>query len=197
MSSYKTNVRNYTDNELLNKVSSLPNFFGFPEDYWILGVQSNEDEFNVFDDKFYLFKGTDFIMVLTGTTNAGLTGLKGYENYNSNGCAIIQTGLWYYDMWKPGLHRGKMKALVQNGDVHYYRDWNKNQKAEEMGKMYVGNIGINFHTVIYGKYSGFIRRIIGGWSTGCQVANNVSEYYRALNIIGNQKTVTYCLIKEF
>ncbi len=48
-------VKNYTDSQLLNKVKSLPSFKQFPNDFWILGVQSQEDTFNVFDDTFYIF----------------------------------------------------------------------------------------------------------------------------------------------
>ena len=106
-------MKNYTDKQLLDKVKSLPSFKQIPKDYWILGVQSNEDKFNEFDDKFYLFNGEKFVMVTTGTTNAGLTGLKNYNTYNPEGCAVIKTNEWYYSLWSTGLHRGKMRALRQ------------------------------------------------------------------------------------
>jgi hypothetical protein len=189
-------MKKYTDEELLNKVKSLPSFRGIPDDFWILGIQSKEDKFNEFDDKFYLFKGVKCVMVLSGTTNAGLTGLKHYDTYNPEGCAVIKTNEWYYKLWTPGLHKGKMKALKQLSPIKYYRDWNKNEKAEEIGKIREGIIGINFHTASY-QPGNIITRLIGGWSTGCQVANNTSDYYNVLNFIGNQKEVSYCLIKEF
>lgn len=189
-------MKNYTDEQLLNRVKELKSFIRIPNDYWILGVQSKEDKFNEFDDKFYLFKGEKFIMVTTGTTNAGLTGLKNYETYNSEGCAVIKTDEWYYTLWRPGLHNGKMRALKQYSAIKYYRDWNKNDKAEEIGKMREGIIGINFHTASYQPYN-VITRLIGGWSTGCQVANNTADYYKILDYIGNQDVVSYCLIKEF
>ena len=189
-------MKNYTDEQLLNRVKGLKSFIRIPNDYWILGVQSKEDKFNEFDDKFYLFKGEKFIMVTTGTTNAGLTGLKNYETYNSEGCAVIKTDEWYYTLWRPGLHKGKMRALKQYSAIKYYRDWNKNDKAEEIGKMREGIIGINFHTASYQPYN-VITRLIGGWSTGCQVANNTADYYEILDYIGNQDVVSYCLIKEF
>lgn len=192
-----SNVKNYTDEELLNKARVTPNFKGFPAGYWILGVQSNEDEFNKFDDKFYLFKGTIFIMVTGGTTNAGLAGLSGYKRYNDMGCAVIKTDEWYHGLWRPGKHRGKMKALRQVRRIKYFRDYNMNKNAEQIGPTYSGLIGINFHTVSYQKKAGFIRNIIGGWSVGCQVVNDVEEYYKILKFIGTQKDVTYCLIKEF
>lgn len=192
-----SNVQGYTDLQLINRVKSLPSFKKIPRDYWVLGVQSQEDEFNVFDDKFYLFKGHKFILVTNGTTNAGLSGLKGYAKYNKKGCAVIKTDQWYYDLWKFGYHKGRMAALKQRKPILYYRDWNKNQKAEQIGKVYEGIIGINFHTVTYGAVQGFWRRLIGGWSVGCQVANIVRTYYKILQLTKDQKTVSYCLIDEF
>lgn len=189
-------MKNYTDEQLLNRVKGLKSFIRIPNDYWILGVQSKDDKFNEFDDKFYLFKGEKFIIVTTGTTNAGLTGLKHYDTYNPNGCAVIKTDEWYYKLWKPGLHKGKMRALKQYSSIKYYRDWNKNDKAEEIGNINEGVIGINFHTASYQPYN-VITRLIGGWSTGCQVANNTADYYKILDYIGNQDVVSYCLIKEF
>jgi len=57
-------VKNYTDEQLLSRVKSLPNFKSIPTDYWILGVRSNEDTPDAFDDKFYIYKGEQFITVL-------------------------------------------------------------------------------------------------------------------------------------
>lgn len=192
-----TTVKKYRAWELLKRVKELDSFVGIPKGYWILGVQSNEDVFNRFDDKFYLFKGRKFIMVLSGTTNAGSTGIKHYERYSNKGVLVVKTDEWYYDLWKPGYHRGKMAALRQHKPIKYYRDWNKNTRIEEIGELREGMRGINFHTVIYGKYTNFIRKWIGGWSVGCQVANNVARYYKLLKYVWNQPTVSYCLIKEF
>lgn len=192
-----TKVRGYKTQELLDKVKSLPSFSCLPKGYWILGVQSKEDTFNHFDDKFYLFKGEKFISVSTGTTNAGTTGLMNYSRYNKNGVLIVKTDEWYYDLWKYGLHRGRMPALRQVRPIKYFRDWNKNQKAEEIGEIKEGIKGINFHTVTYQKNLSLIKRLIGGWSVGCQVINNVGKYYKVLDRVKHQEAVTYCLIKEF
>ena len=192
-----TKVRNYKAKELLDRVKELPSFKGIPEDYWILGVQSNEDTYNHFDDKFYMFKGELFVMVVTGTTNAGTTGLKNYERYNKNGVLVVKTDEWYYGLWQYGLHRGKMPALRQIRPIKYFRDWNKNTKAEEIGEVKEGLCGVNFHTVLYQKTLSFVRRFIGGWSVGCQVVNNVGRYYKMLDRVKYQEDVTYCLIKEF
>jgi hypothetical protein len=192
-----SNVRSYTDKQLLDKVSKISGFMGFPNDYWLLGVQSDEDAFNEFDDKFYLFKGTQFIMVTSGTTNAGETGLLNYTRYNSKGVAVIKTNEWYYDLWSYGLHKGKMQALRQVNPVKHYRDSNKNKKVEEYGQFYNSIIYANFHTASYSQRIGFIRKLIGGWSVACQVVNNATDYYKIINYTKEQHRVSYCLIKEF
>lgn len=190
-------VRAYKAYELLNRVRKLDSFKKLPKDYWILGVQSNEDTFNEFDDKFYLFKGDRFIMVTPGTTNAGTTGLLNYDLYNKRGCLIVKTNEWYYGLWKFGYHKGRMPALKQIEPIKYYRDWNKNKRAEEYGKLYEGLRGVNFHTALYQKILSFTRKWIGGWSVGCQVVNNLSKYYKILDLVKKQDSVSYCLIKEF
>ena len=192
----KSNVKSYTDKQLLDMARSLPSFKGFPNNYWLLGVQSEEDKFNSFDDKFYLFKGEKFVLVTSGTTNAGKAAMFGYERYNKKGVAVIKTNEWYYDLWESGLHRGKMKALRQISPIKYYRDSNKNTKIEEMGKLYEGIIYCNFHTNSYNRFTKIIRWVIGGWSACCQVCNNPLKYYNILMLTKKQK-VSYCLIKEF
>jgi hypothetical protein len=192
-----TKVKNYTTEQLLERVEELKSFEGLPKDYWILGVQSEEDTYNEFDDKFYLFYNDIFVYVVTGTTNAGTTGLLHYDRYINKGVAVIKTDEWYYDLWTYGLHHNKMPSLKQVNEIKYFRDWNKNVKIEEIGEIYEGKMGINFHTVTYQGRISFIKKFIGGWSTGCQVVNNVKKYYKFLDKVKFQDYVTYCLIKEF
>lgn len=192
-----SNVRAYTDKELLDRVKSLPSFTSIPEDYWILGVRSNEDAYNEFDDKFYLFRGEDFIMVAEGTTNPGATALENYSKYNKNGAFVVVPNRWYYDLWKFGYHNGRMAALKQHKPILGYRDGDKDQRIDETGKVYEGMFGINFHTVSYDKRVGFVQKLIGGWSAGCQVVNDVTKYYKILNRCRNQATVSFCLLTEF
>ncbi len=192
-----TQVKNYTDKQLLDKAKCLPSFKGFPKGYWILGIQSNEDKFNTFDDKFYLFKGETFILVTTGTTNAGKSAMFGYERYNKLGVAVIKTNEWTYDLWQNiRLHRGKMEALIQINPIKHFRDNNKNTKIEEIGKPHYDIIYCNFHTNNYDRLTKIKRWIIGGWSACCQVCNDPFKYYRILELVGKQK-VSYCLLKEF
>lgn len=196
-------VKKYTDSQLLNRVESLPSFKGFPDGYWILGAQSQEDTFNVFDDKFYIFHSSGktkaqqkFIMVTSGTTNAGKDAMMNYEKYNTKGFAVTKTNEWYYGVWKYGLHRGKMPALKQIRPFLISRDGDKDQKVEETQSLPV-ICGINFHANTYDLTRTEIKELIGGWSAGCQVVNDIPKYNQIIELIKKQKDVTYCLIKEF
>lgn len=202
------NVKNYTDKELLNRAKSLPSFRGFPRGYYIIGVQSLEDAFNTFDDKFYLYynEGSEFtndvnlqkfIKVTTGTTNAGANGLLRYDSYNKEGVAVVKTNEVYYYVWRYGLHRGKMPALRQVRPFLISRDGDKDTKVEE-GRSLPAIVGINFHANNYNLASKEVKEIIGGWSLGCQVCNNIPEYNLFIDTIKAKKLdVTYILLKEF
>ena len=201
-------VKKYTDKQLLDRVKALDSFKGYPGGRWILGVRSSEDLPNKFDDKFYIYEGTKFIDVLTGTTNPGLTILKGgFERYNKLGGAVVKANEWYYNLWIYGLHRGRMPALKQLGaPILVYRDGNKNNKAEEIGKPIKGWYGINFHTNTYdfsAKNLKIKKSDINNWSAGCQVPNDRAKYVEQMNFFrealkrGAQKYVTYVLVNEF
>lgn len=190
-------VRSYTDRELLDRCSELNSFEGFPNNYWFLFVRSNEDNPDVFDDKVYMFHNENFISVTSCTTNAGLKGLLNYQRYNPKGTFVAKSDIWNYNLWEYGLHRGKMPALRQKNKIFGYRDSNRNNKAEEIGNIVSGYYGINFHTVDYSLRPSFWRRLIGGWSVGCFVLNQVSDYLYFLKKVKYQKSISMCLIKEF
>ena len=204
----KTNIRNYTDSEILKRVKSLPSYKKLPTGRWIVGVRSSEDEPNTYDDKFYEFEGKKFIRVLSGTTNSGSTILKGgFKKFNRLGSAVLKSDEWYYNFWAWGFHRGRMTALLQVGSkAKIYRDGNLNDKTEEIGKIYEGYYGINYHTNTYDfSFNNLkvVRWLVGSWSAGCQVINERQEYLKQLNwyrnayIKGTQNFVTYVLLKEF
>lgn len=194
-----TNVRAYNDKQLLDRVKSLPSFKKIPEGYWILGVRSNEDAPNKYDDKFYIFKGEVFHSVLTGTTNPGTPILEGgYLKYNSVGAAIVKSDEWYYDVWTYGLHMKKMPALRQVGTFIVFRDGDRDQKSEEIGVPIKGSgYGINFHAATWDDNFQGIQENIGNWSAGCQVCNNKQKHLATVKMMKEQKRVTYVLIKEF
>jgi hypothetical protein len=191
-------VKNYTAEQLLIRVKSLQNYKALPTNYWLLGVRSEEDTEDVYDDKFYLFYGQKFVSVMSGTTNPGGSVLRGgFLKYNKAGAFILRSDMWHYDMWKPGLHKKTLRALVQNTKVIGFRDGNKNGKSEEIGSVVSGFFGINFHLNSSDFWSKALRWIIGGWSAGCQVTNVPEKYREVIELTKNQKTVSYCLLKEF
>jgi hypothetical protein len=190
-------VRPYTDKELLEKVKSLSSFKSIPSGYWLLGVRSLDDLPNRFDDKIYLFKNEDFVLVTSATTNAGTPTLRQFEKINKDGAAVLKANEWYYNVWKYGKHNGKVEALLQLGNkVKVYRDTDKDDKSEEQGKLQEGYFGINFHPNTY-DLSRPTSNIVGWWSAGCQVVNNVTKYKTIIRLVKPQKYVTYCLINEF
>lgn len=191
-----TNVKKYTDRQLLNKIQSLESFSGFPNKDFLIGVRSSENAFNKYDDKFYHFnKELKCVNVLTGTTNSGSYGFKNYFKWNKKGVGQIKADECYYNVWKPGLHKKKMKALRQVGGFKIIRktspkDPNKNWNWEY-------NKGFNFHTNTYTIHQKRINWFINGWSVGCQVVNDAKDYYYTLDQLNNQDSVTYILLNEF
>lgn len=201
-------VKKYTDKQLLDKVKTIEGYTSIPTGRWILGVRSNEDMPNYFDDKFYEFEGEKFIQVLTGTTNPGWSILKGgYKRFSDVGAAIVNSDKWYYNVWKYGLHRGKMPALIQTGaKIEVYRDGDNDQFSEELGTPRAGWFGINYHTNTYDFRQGSLKltkSTIDEWSAGCQVINEREKYmlqmkwYEEASKSKRQEFISYCLINEF
>jgi hypothetical protein len=215
-----TAVKAYTDDQLLKRVMEVEGFKGFPKGRFIIGVRSEEDTSNVYDDKFYEYECLAdgeftmdpsklmFIRVLTGTTNPGAKILKGgFKSFNKVGAAVLKSDKWYYNVWKYGMHRGRMPALRQRGaEMTVYRDGDMDGKSEEIGEPISGWYGINYHMNTYDLSEENLQRekwIIGAWSAGCQVTNDRDEYLEqmewyedALND-GKQEYVSYCLLREF
>lgn len=192
------NVKSYTDKQLLAKVKTLSGFKTIPADYWIIGVRSNEDVPNIFDDKFYLFKGESFIEVASGTTNPGTPVLQGgFLKYNKVGAAVVKSDKWYYGVWKYGLHMGRMPALIQVGLIDVYRDGDRDGKSEEIGAPITGYFGINFHANSYDPNDKVIRENIGFWSAGCGVVNDKQKHLRWMELMKSQKSVSYVVVNEF
>jgi len=193
----ETKVRSYTNKEILDRVKSLETFEYIPKDYWCVGIQSNEDTFNTFDDKFYLFKGEKFIRVMTGTTNAGKNALEGYDKIGLSGAAVWKTDIIYYGLYSPGKHKGRMDAWRQVKPIYFYRDSNKDKKIDESGELFHKVIYANLHTNNYDKNSVTIRKLIGGWSYACQVINDQVKYRKTMEETKSQKYITFALLKEF
>jgi hypothetical protein len=190
-------VRQYTDKQLLARVKELDSFKNIPAGYWLLGVRSLDDIPNTFDDKIYLFKGEEFVLVTSATTNPGTNTLKQFEKVNKDGAAVLKADQWYYNVWKYGKHNGKVEALLQLGNkVQVYRDTDRDSQSEEQGALQSGYFGINFHPNTYDLSKGSGTNI-GWWSAGCQVVNNIPNYKTMIKLLKNEKFVTYCLVDEF
>lgn len=176
----------------------MSSFKEIPSGYWLLGVRSNEDTPNRFDDKIYLFKGEEFILVTSATTNPGTPTLKQFEKVNKAGAAVLKADLWYHNLWKYGKHNGKIEALLQLGNsVQVYRDTDKDDKSEEQGKLQEGYFGINFHPNTYDIKADNTGATIGWYSAGCQVVNDMDKYREMIKLLKTEKSVSYCLINEF
>ncbi|HQZ81633.1 MAG TPA: hypothetical protein PLR83_00305 [Pyrinomonadaceae bacterium] len=188
------NVKNYTDKQIYDRVSQLASFRGFPRGVLDVWVRSDEDEFDRFDDKVYTFDGSSgemkFISVASGTTNAGAEGLKHFDKYNRLGCAILKSDEIVYDSHIYGLHKGKYPAYRQNRPFPYFRDNNKNDRVEEIGKVYYDVIGANCHR------AGWYSTRIGGWSTACLVRNQRQQFDDWMKFM-NRRPLTVCILKEW
>ena len=191
-------VKNYTDIQILERVKTLQGFTHMPK-YLLVGVRSLEDNFNLFDDKFYFFVDGKFFSLCTGTTNPGDQSLLGgWRKVNGKGSAIVKADEIYYDVYQYGLHNGKMPCLRQVKNMKYFRDNNSDQKVNESGLIYTENAATNFHFCDYNIFTKTIRQYIGGWSHGCQVANDSVGYNKIIDRAKQDgAAVTYALLKEF
>ncbi|MFH0736157.1 MAG: hypothetical protein V1773_17115 [bacterium] len=136
----------------------------------ITGIRSVNRTVNLFNDLFWVFwmEGTEqksFSMI--GTTDPGLTYLK--KLLNPKGTGILVPGQYDY---KLGLHKGKIKAFVQDGPVKLYRDKNKDDIMDmNPNTIDSGYYGVNIHPT-----SVFNPKFIGPWSAACQVPQNKEEF---------------------
>lgn len=200
----KSNVRSYTDKELINRMKSLPSFLYVPRGIHIIAVRSNEDALDRYDDKLYLFKGEKFISVMSCTTNAGLYGLKKWYKWNKFGTAVIKFDEIYYNSFMKSdgkfvrHHKDKVQCLRQIAPLKYYRDSNSDNKIDENGRIHEGNYSTNIHPNSYAYFEGIRTWWIGKWGTGCTVVNNLTKYWQVLmKKITYNTPITYTGLREF
>lgn len=188
-------MRAYSDKQILARVQHLPSWQGFKPGVLDVWVRSKADEFNRFDDKVFTYEcglglTPKFIMACTGTTNAGAEGLKHFDKYNREGCAVLASDTIVYNSHAYGLHKGKYPAYRQVREFPYYRDGDKDNKAEEIGKLHNDIIGANCHKA--GWYSTYI----GGWSVACLVRNQQAQFDKWMKFL-NKRPLTVAILKEF
>mgnify|MGYP000459932865 CR=1 FL=1 len=198
-----TNVKSYSSEQLLNRMKSLSSFLYIPKGMHVIVVRSNEDEPDKYDDKLYLFFGEKFISVMSCTSNSGTYGLRNFFKWNKKGTAVIKFDEIYYNSFMKSdgkyvrHHNGKMQCLRQIAPLKYYRDNNYDDKIDEKGVIYEGNNSTNIHANSYVHKKGIRSWLIGKWSTGCVVVNDLTNYYNLLNRINYNKPITLTGLKEF
>jgi hypothetical protein len=194
----KTNVKAYKDKDLIKRVENLPTFKGWKKGKYSIWVRSEEDEYNVFDDKVYNFEVKEegkpiFISVNTGTTNAGAQGLKEFTAYNKLGCAVLMADHMEYNSHHWGFHKSdpKRPAYRQTKGWPYTRDNDKDNKSENFGKIYTDVIGANQHDSGIGD-----KVFIGGYSVACLVRNQKKQYDAWMKFM-NKESLHTVILKEF
>lgn len=193
-----TNVRPYTDEQVLSKVESLDTFDGWKKGKYDVWVRSNEDEFDRFDDKVYSYEVVNdgerpvFIMVCSGTTNAGAQGLKNFEKYGNTRCAILKADHMVYESHYYRKHQGKYYAYCQHKPWPYYEDSNHDEKSDTDGKLIEGKvIYANSHR------AGTASTRIGGWSIACLVRNTRVQYNKWMAWMDKDKFINTAILDEW
>jgi hypothetical protein len=195
-------VKSYTAQQLIARVETLPTFKGWIDGIYDIWVRSNEDLFNVFDDKVYTFEVKNgvpiFVMVCSGTTNAGAQGLMRFSEYNPNGCAVLCADTLVYNSHGIGLHKGQYPAYVQSfeGGFPYTRDNDRDRKSENYGTVYTNRIGANCHRA---SSRMAVTSEIGGWSVACLVRNQLSQWNRWMKFMESKgnPNLNVCILTEF
>ena len=164
----------------------------------IVGVRSDANVPNKFDDKMYVFWNTENGWegkYFTITTDPGTYWLN--NPMQPSGTAILKQGQ-YINSHKIGLHQGKYKALTQQKPVTVIRDYDRNAILDfNNGKEDKGLFGINIHRA---NATGTTKNI-DKYSAGCQVFENAEDFAKFLELAEKHNTMygnnfTYTLVDE-
>jgi hypothetical protein len=188
----------YTDQQLLERVEKVADgFVGWRTGLYLITVRANADVADAFDDKGYVFhckiagQRPEFRMVVSCTTNAGTYGLLQFSDYNPMGCAVLKANQIVYDSHQKGLHKG-YSAYRQVKGFPYFRDGNRNLRAEERGPVFTDVIAANIHRASASTTS--IR--IYNWSVACIVMNRPNEF-AAFMAYAAGRPISLCVLQEF
>lgn len=192
-----TNVRAYGDAELVRRVEShAAGFDGWRRGVYDIWVRSSEDQTDAFDDKVYTFSVGDggrpqFRMVCTGTSNAGSYGLKRFAEYNPAGCAVLKADQFVRDSHFYGHHKN-YRAYRQGKPWPYFRDNDRDGKAEELGRVHNDIIFANCHRA---AARGVSTRIYN-WSVACLVRNSANQWNGWLAYMA-KRPLSVAILKEW
>jgi len=167
----------------------------------IIGVRSDEDRFNKFDDAMVVIyrdnKGEWEVQTFRITTDPGRIWLE--KPMNSKGCAILVPDQ-YRGVYKIDGHgTTRYEALCQRaGEVSVYRDADLDHEHDrDAGTITTGNYGINIHrSRKYGEVE-----LVENYSAGCQVFKNTTDFNEFMKLINKSakkygNSFTYTLINE-
>lgn len=193
-----TNVKNYTDAAIIARVQTLPTFPGWKKGKYDIWIRSTEDAYNKFDDKAYGFEckadgqAPVFAMVHSGTTNPGAQGLKNFEKFGNERCAVLIADYMVQDSHTYRKHKGQYYAYCQDKPWPYIWDDNHNEKSGDTGKIVEGKIiGANDHA------AGEASVDIGGWSIACLVRNVKKQFDAFMTWMNKDKYVTVVILNEW
>jgi hypothetical protein len=188
----------YTDQQLIERVETYAEgFTGWRKGVYDVWVRSAADVMDAFDDKVYTFtcekdgERPVFNMVCTGTSNAGSYGLKNFQKYSSEGCAVLKSDQIVYNSHLYGFHK-KYRAYRQAKGFPYFRDNDRDDKAEELGQVHNDVIYANCHRA---AEKGVSTRIYN-WSVACLVRNKSFQWFSWLAFM-NQRPLSVCILREF
>ncbi|TRX54845.1 hypothetical protein FNH22_19005 [Fulvivirga sp. M361] len=167
----------------------------------IIGIRSNEQVANSFDDWLYLIFRNDALETqlheFPVTTDPGNYWLQNPTNVN--GTAILVPGQ-YRGSHEIRKHQGRYDALCQKADMKVWRDKNNDDVLDMNGTIYTGIFGINIHRSNASSESERVEK----WSAGCQVFKRVHDFNffmnlcrKAVQLYGNSFTYTLLEEKDF
>jgi hypothetical protein len=190
----------YTDNQLIERVASTAQgFAGWKAGCYLVAVRSNADAPDAFDDKAYVFEvkpgvlRPTFFMAASCTTHPGVDVLKNFPTkYNKAGAPVLAADQIVYDSHTHGLHQGKYAAYRQTKPMAYYRDTDRDNKAEQAGARQFGIIMANVHRA----NPDWTSTVNKNWSAGCIVMNNPAKF-AAFMAFMQKRPLSVCVLKEF
>ncbi len=197
-------MRAFRDEELINRVESLPSFKGWVDGVYDIWVRAKRTEGNYdrFCDKVFTYKVKDgipkFIQVCTGTSTAGSYGLLRFFDYNKLGCAVLDGDQIIYGFQAFGYHKhihdAEHEAYVQIKGASYHRDNDKDHIAEDtLGEAYNDIIGANSH------HAGWLSLWIKNWSVACLVRNVRTQFNKWLSFMKSEgkPRLNVAILNEF
>lgn len=189
----------YTDEQLINRVeTTAKGFSAWKKGVYLIAVRSNPDIPDAFDDKAYIFEcaadGSKpvFRMVASCTTHPGVDVLVNFASkYNSAGAPVLKSDQIVYDSHVHGKHKG-YAAYQQYKAWPYFRDKDRDHKAEENAPELSGAIAANVHRANPNKVS----QINKNWSAGCIVMND-PNMFKAFMTFMDKRPLSVCILKQF